>query len=72
MICGEVPMKTPQSYQLSFEDMRRYAGQYVAVMDGKVVAYGKDLYKKAEELEKTHPDKEVIITYIPTEDLLIL
>jgi hypothetical protein len=26
--------------------MRKYAGQYVAVTDGKIVASGKNLYKK--------------------------
>lgn len=65
-------MKVSESYQVSLEEMRKYAGQYVAVMDGKVVAFGKDLYKKIEELEKKHPDKEIIVNYIPTEDLLIL
>lgn len=61
-----------KQYQISLEEMRKYPGQYVAVMDGKVVAFGEDLYEKIEELEKKHPDKEIIVTYIPTEDLLIL
>ena len=52
--------------------MRKYAGQYVAIMNGKVVASGKNLYKKIEELEKKHSDKKILVTYIPTEDLLIL
>jgi len=52
--------------------MRKYAGQYVAVMNGKVVAAGKSLYKKVEELEKKYPNKKILVTYIPTEDLLIL
>ena len=65
-------MKTAETYQISQEEMRKYAGQYVAVMDGKVVASGKNLYKKVEELEKKFPDKKILITYIPTEDLLIL
>jgi len=51
-------METPESYQLSHEEMRKYAGQYVAVMDGKVVASGKNLYRKIEELERQHPDKK--------------
>ena len=59
-------------YQISREEMRRYAGQYVVVMDSKVVASGKDLYKKIKELEKRHPDKKIIVSYIPKEDLLIL
>lgn len=65
-------METSESYQISREEMRKYAGQCVAVMDGKVVASGKNLYQKIEELEKKHPDKKILITYIPTEDLLIL
>ena len=59
-------------YQISREEMQRYSGQYVVVMDGKVVASGKDLYKEIKELEKRHPDKKIIVTYIPKEDLLIL
>lgn len=65
-------MKASESYQISLEEMRKYAGQYVAVMEGKVVASGKNLYKKIEKLEKKYSDKEIVVTYIPTEDLLIL
>ena len=65
-------METSETHQISHEEMRKYAGQYVAVMDGKVVASGKNLYKKIEELEKKHPEKKIIVTYSPTEDLLIL
>jgi hypothetical protein len=38
--------------------MQKYAGEYVAVMDGKVVASGKNLYKKIRKLEKKNPDKK--------------
>ena len=50
-------MSVSESYQVNLEEMRKYASQYVAVMDGKVVASGKNLYKKIQELEKKHPDK---------------
>lgn len=65
-------MTVSKTYQISREEMRKYGGQYVAVMDGKVVASGKNLYKKIEELEKKYPSKKIIVTYVPTEDLLIL
>jgi len=65
-------LKTAETYQISHEEMQKYAGQYVAVMDGKVVASGKNLYKKIEQLEKKHPGKEITVTYIPKEELLIL
>ena len=72
MPSGKVVMGTSESYQISHEEMRKYAGKYVAVMDGKVVASGDRLYQKIEELEKKHPNKKILITFIPTEDLLIL
>jgi hypothetical protein len=61
-----------EAYQLSRHDMQKYAEQYVAVMDGKVVASGKNLYKKIRELEAEHPDSKIVVTYVPREDLLIL
>lgn len=68
-----VPLvQTSESCQISHQEMRKYAGQYVAVMDGKVVASGKNLYKKIEQLEKKHQDKEITVTYIPKKELLIL
>jgi len=65
-------MTVSETYQIDREEMRKYAGQYVAVMDGKVVASGKSLYKKIRKLEKEYPKKKIIVTYIPKEDLLIL
>jgi len=65
-------MTVSKTYQISREEMRKYSGQYVAVMNGKIAASGKNLYKKIEELEKKYPGKKIIVTYIPTEDLLIL
>jgi len=52
--------------------MRKYAGQYVAVTDGKIIASGKNLYKKIQELQKKRPDRKIEVTYIPPENLLIL
>jgi len=65
-------MTVTETHQISREEMRKYAGQYVAVMDGKIVASGKSLYQRVRELEKKHPEKKIVITYIPKEDLLIL
>jgi hypothetical protein len=61
-----------ETYQMSREEMRKYAGKYVAVMDGKVVASGRGLFKKVRKLEQEFPDKRIVVTYIPKEDLLIL
>ena len=46
---------------------RRYAGRYVAVIDGRVVAAGRSqltVYKKAEK--GVRKDKEIGIFYIPS------
>lgn len=65
-------MPVSETCQISREEMRKYAGRYVAVMYGKVVASGKNLYKKVRKLEKKHPNKKIVVTYIPREDLLVL
>jgi hypothetical protein len=52
--------------------MRKYAGQYVVVVNGKVVASGKNPYKRIRELAKKHPEWEIVVTYIQRDDLLIL
>lgn len=61
-----------ETQQISREEMQNYAGKYVAVMDGKVIVSGKNLYEKVRKLEKKNPGKKIVITYIPKEDLLIL
>ena len=61
-----------KSYALTREDIREHGGRYVALIDGKIVAAGKDVFRKAQRLRRANPTKEVIITYVPTEDLLVL
>ena len=52
-------MAVSKTYQISREEIRRYRGQYVAVMNRKVVASGKNLYKKIEELEQIIKDEDL-------------
>lgn len=45
---------------------RRYAGKYVGIVDGRVVASGKDQWKVFQCAERGIPkDKEIGIFYIP-------
>jgi len=61
--------------QISSEDQQKYQGKDVAIVDGKIVAAGYssvEVFQKARELFPDKPASEIIIDYIPTEDLLIL
>ena len=65
-------MSKASTHHLSREDIRKYGGQSAAIMDGKIVATGPNLYEEVKKIKKKHPTKEIAVRYIPTEDLLIL
>ncbi len=46
------------------EDLSNYAGQWVAILDKKVVASGRNIGRLLEEFKKTHPGKTPMITKI--------
>ncbi len=46
------------------EDLSRYAGTWIAIIDKKVVASGRDVHKVVEEVKKAYPDKNPLITKV--------
>ena len=61
--------------QISGEDWQKYRGKTVALVDGKVVAGGYtsvEVFRKARALFPDRPTEEIVLTYIPMEDILIL
>jgi hypothetical protein len=68
----ETAVSKASTHQLSKENIRKYGGQSVAVMDDKIVATCPNLYEEIKKIKKKHPTKEIAVRYIPTEDLLIL
>ena len=53
-------------------DLSEYAGKWIAIVDGKVVASGDRADEVYDEAKREYPDKEVMLAKVPTEDTLIL
>ena len=53
-------------------DLSEYAGKWIAIVDGKVVASGDRADTVYDEAKKRNPDKEVMLAKVPTADTLIL
>ncbi len=53
-------------------DLSEYAGKWVAIVDGKVVASGDRADEVYDEAKRRFSDKEVMLAKVPTDDTLIL
>ena len=53
-------------------DLSEYAGKWIAIVDGKVVASGDRADVVMKEAEKKYPDKEITLAKVPTDDILVL
>lgn len=52
--------------------MRKFAGKWVAIVDQKPVASGKDAKKVYEEARRKFPDRKPSLAKVPTPDTLVL
>lgn len=50
------------------ELMEEYAGKYVAIVDDEIVLSGDDEFEAYKKAKEQHPDKEVSLVYVPTEE----
>ena len=53
-------------------NLSEYAGKWIAIVDGQVVASGEDPEKVYIEAEKIAKGREISLAYVPTDELLIL
>ena len=53
-------------------DLNRYRGEYVAIVDEKVVTHGENAKEVWEKAKKRYPDKNPALAKIPRDDILIL
>ena len=44
---------------------KKHAGEHVAIIDQKVVAFGKDFGEAHDSAKETFPDKVPLVAYIP-------
>ncbi len=53
-------------------DLSEYAGKWIAIVEGEVVASGERADEVGMEAERKYPNKKIALVKIPTEDTLIL
>ena len=53
-------------------DLSEYAGKWIAIVDGKVVASGDRADEVMKEAEDKYPNKEITLAKVPTDDILVL
>lgn len=62
-----------QNYEFYIQtDLSEYAGKWIAIVDGRIVASGDDaavVYRKAKE---SFPDKIIAIDMVPAGEVLVL
>ncbi|MCR4335937.1 MAG: DUF5678 domain-containing protein [archaeon] len=52
-------------------DLSKYAGQWVAIVNNKVIAHGKDVKKLLKEAGKEAPKVTPFIAKVPLRDILL-
>ncbi len=57
---------------LSEEDMSKYAGEWIAVIDNKLVAHSSSLKEVYEFTKQNYPNKKPLIGRLPEDKLIIL
>jgi len=60
---------------ISLEEQEKYADNHVAIINGKVVGWGgtvKEAFKMAKEKFPGVKSEEILLRYIPKEELLVL
>ncbi|PJB98803.1 MAG: hypothetical protein CO078_00785 [Candidatus Nealsonbacteria bacterium CG_4_9_14_0_8_um_filter_36_17] len=53
-------------------ERKKYLGNYVIIIDGKVRAWGKDIKKMLQEVRKKYPNKTPLVAKIPKEEVMVL
>lgn len=53
-------------------DTEKYAGKWIAIVEGEVVASGDDAEKVYREAKKRYPKKKPSLAKIPAEKILVL
>ena len=53
-------------------DLSEYAGKWIAIVDGQIVAVGDRADEVGREAERKYPGKKIALAKIPTGDTLIL
>ena len=53
-------------------DLSKYVGEWIAIIDDKIVAHGHDVKKIYKEAKERYPKKRPLITKVPEKETMIL
>lgn len=59
-------------YSEHVEELKRYAGKHLAIVDEGLAAVADTAYEAYQKAKKKYPHEEPALTYIPKGDVLIL
>ena len=67
----------PQTIQKNFDsflrvNVKNHMDEWIAIVNGEIVACGKNLKEVYEKAKKTHPTERPLITKIPSKKAMIL
>ena len=65
-------LRSPEFEHFLKTPLKRYKGQYVAILGSKVVASGKDAKEVWEKARKKYPKKLPTLAKLPKEETLVL
>jgi len=51
---------------------KKYEGQYIVMIDGKIITHGKEIDKILPNIKKRYPEKTPLVTKIPRAEAMIL
>ncbi len=54
------------------EIMKKYEGEYVAIVNNRLVSHGKDAKKVYGEARKQHPEATVFLGQVPKKEAMVL
>ncbi|MBI4009768.1 MAG: succinyl-CoA synthetase subunit alpha [Candidatus Aenigmarchaeota archaeon] len=63
-------MNTNYEYYLK-ADVGKFIGEWIAIVDGKIVAHSSNVKKTYEEAKKKYPSKRPLITRVPDKETMI-
>ena len=70
---GEAKEIKDKNYEFYINaDLSEYAGKWIAIVDGKVVASGDRADVVYNEAKKKYPNKVIAIDKVPTDNILVL
>ena len=70
---GEVEEIKDKNYEFYINaDLSEYAGKWIAIVEGEVVASGERADEVMKEAEEKYPNKEITLAKVPTDDILVL